>query len=154
NGRTLYTLPVQASIQAVSGKQDKLFLFNSASKSLQVVRMDQIASVPGPGLAPLPADGSVVSLPLSRLSWSTSPLALRYAVYFGNVRNDSSERGFAVQHRGSRARGFDQSVAGNIRRCHAGSGNLPRVDQNGPDPDGCGPRAPVCLCPAPRLRQF
>jgi hypothetical protein len=86
NGRSIYSLPVQTTVQAVSGKQDKLFLFNTTNKRLVVIPMNQIASVPGPGLVPIPADGAVLSLPLLRLSWSTSPLALRYAVYFGGTR--------------------------------------------------------------------
>jgi hypothetical protein len=45
--------------------------------------MASIASVSGPTLLPTPTNGSVVSPPLTNVTWTVSPLALAYDVYFG-----------------------------------------------------------------------
>jgi DNA-binding beta-propeller fold protein YncE len=83
NGQSIYTLPFSTSIIAVSGDQQKVFLFNSTTKQLTVISMSSIAAVPGPGLNPTPADASVVNPPLRVVSWTPSPLALTYRVFLG-----------------------------------------------------------------------
>ncbi|MDB6124854.1 MAG: hypothetical protein JWQ71_3847 [Pedosphaera sp.] len=83
NGQSVYTWPFATSILAVSGDEQKVFLFNSTTKQLTTVPMSAIASVPGPGLNPTPADGAVVNLPLAQVSWTPSPFALSYRVFFG-----------------------------------------------------------------------
>ncbi|MGN6641892.1 MAG: immunoglobulin domain-containing protein, partial [Verrucomicrobiota bacterium] len=66
-----------------SGDQKKLFRYNTGTASVVIYDMAAIASVSGPDPMPTPADGAVVSLPLTNLNWSVSPLALSYDVYFG-----------------------------------------------------------------------
>jgi hypothetical protein len=83
NGQTLYTWPFSCSVIAVSGDQKKVFLFNSTTAQIVVIPMSLIAPVPGPGLNPTPANGSVINPPLPQLSWTVSPGALSYQVYLG-----------------------------------------------------------------------
>ena len=83
NGQILYTWPFSATVMAVSGDQQKVFLYNGTSQQLVSTPMSSIASVPGPGLTPVPADGVVINPPLSQLSWTLSPFALSYQVYLG-----------------------------------------------------------------------
>jgi hypothetical protein len=83
NGTILTNLPFSATIQALSGDQTKLFRYNASTSDLVIYAMSTIASVSGPNPSPTPANGSVVSLPLTNLSWTVSPLALSYDVYFG-----------------------------------------------------------------------
>lgn len=83
NGQNIYTLPFSTSMLAISGDQQKVFLFNGTTKQLVVVPMSSIAAVPGPGLNPNPPNGSVVNLPLANVSWTASPFALNYHVFFG-----------------------------------------------------------------------
>jgi hypothetical protein len=42
----IYTLPFSTSVVAVSGDQEKLFLFNPATGGIHVIQMDEIFSVP------------------------------------------------------------------------------------------------------------
>ena len=58
-------------------------MFNTTPKQLVMIPMSSIATVPGPGLNPNPSDGSVVNLPLTNVSWTASPFALSYRVFFG-----------------------------------------------------------------------
>jgi len=83
NGNTLTSLPFATTVQALSGDQKKLFRYQASSASIVIYDMATIASVGGPNPMPTPADGAVVSLPLTNLNWSVSPLALAYDVYFG-----------------------------------------------------------------------
>jgi hypothetical protein len=83
NGQSLYTLPVSSTVLAVSGDQQKVFLYDSGPRRLRVIPMAQIAPVPGPGLVPTPADNSVIGLPLPQLSWTVNPFAIEYRVFFG-----------------------------------------------------------------------
>ncbi len=83
NGQNIYTLPFSTSVLAISGDQQKVFLFNTTTRQLTVIPMSAIANVPGPGLNPNPSDGSVVNLPLANAGWTASPLALSYRVFFG-----------------------------------------------------------------------
>jgi hypothetical protein len=83
NGKVLYKLPSPSAVKAVSGDQKKLFSFNSTSKQIEVIPMSNIAEVSGPELQPAPREQAVVSLPLAQLSWTTSPSAVRYDIYFG-----------------------------------------------------------------------
>ncbi len=83
NGQSLYTWPFSSTVMAVSGDQQKVFLYNSASNQIVVIPMSSIAMVPGPGLNPNPANGSVINPPLPQVSWTVSPLALSYRVYMG-----------------------------------------------------------------------
>lgn len=83
NGSTLTNLPFSTTIQTLSADQRKLFRYNTATASVVIYDMASIASVSGPTLLPTPADGSVVSPPLTNVSWTVSPLALTYDIYFG-----------------------------------------------------------------------
>jgi alpha-tubulin suppressor-like RCC1 family protein len=83
NGNTLTNLPFSTTVQTLSGDQKKLFRYQSSTTNIVIYDMATIASVSGPTPAPTPADGAVVSLPLTNLSWTVSPLALAYDVYFG-----------------------------------------------------------------------
>lgn len=83
NGQNIYTWPFSTSVMAVSGDQQKVFLFDTTTKQLVTIPMNSIAVVPGPGLNPNPPDGSVVNLPLADVSWTASPFALNYRVFFG-----------------------------------------------------------------------
>jgi hypothetical protein len=83
NGQTLYTWPFSTTVMAVAGDQQKVFLFNSTTKQLVSIPMGSIATVPGPGLNPTPADGAVINPPLTQVSWTLSPLALGYRVFMG-----------------------------------------------------------------------
>jgi alpha-tubulin suppressor-like RCC1 family protein len=87
NGKIVYTWPFSSQIMAVSGDQQKVFLFNSASNQLAVVPMSTIAAVSGPGFNPIPADGAVISLPLPQVFWALQPQALGYQVYFGTNKD-------------------------------------------------------------------
>mgnify|MGYP001049740628 CR=1 FL=1 len=84
NGAVLASLPVTSTVQAVSGDQQKLFTYDPATHGLRVTPMSAIATVPGAGLNPVPADGATVVLPLEQLSWDLSPIGLSYRVYFGS----------------------------------------------------------------------
>jgi len=83
NGQILYTWPFSSTVMAVSGDQQKVFLYNSASSQIVTIPMSSIASVPGPGLNPVPANGAVINPPLPQVSWTVSPFALSYQVYLG-----------------------------------------------------------------------
>lgn len=83
NGQILYTWPFSSSVMAVSGDQQKVFLYNSTSNQIVIIPMSSIASVPGPGLNPIPANGAVINPPLPQVSWTVSPFALSYQVYLG-----------------------------------------------------------------------
>lgn len=83
NGNTLTNLPFSTTVQTLSGDQKKLFRYQASNTSIVIYDMATIASVSGPNPAPTPADGAVVSLPLTNLDWTVSPLALAYDVYFG-----------------------------------------------------------------------
>lgn len=89
HGKAIFPLPFKTGVLAVAGKQDKVFLFNQVLRTMTVLPLSQITSipVPGPGLVPTPADDATVSLPLARLSWTASPFATRYALYFGTSSN-------------------------------------------------------------------
>lgn len=83
NGSTITNLPFSTTIQALSGDQKKLFRYQASTTNIVIYDMASIASVSGPIIMPTPADGSVVSPPLTNLTWTVSPLALAYDVYFG-----------------------------------------------------------------------
>lgn len=83
NGNTLTNLSFSTTVMTLSGDQKKLFRYNTSTASIVIYDMATIASVSGPNPTPIPADGAVVSLPLTNLNWSVSPLALTYDVYFG-----------------------------------------------------------------------
>jgi hypothetical protein len=83
NGITLTNLPFSTTVQTLSGDQKKLFRYNSSITSVVIYDMASIAPISGPTIVPTPADGSVVSLPLTNLTWTVSPFALGYDVYFG-----------------------------------------------------------------------
>jgi alpha-tubulin suppressor-like RCC1 family protein len=83
NGQSLYTWPFSTGLMAVSGDQQKVFLYDSTANQLTVVPMSAIASVPGPGLNPTPANGAVINPPLAQVSWTASPFALSYQVFLG-----------------------------------------------------------------------
>ena len=83
NGQILYTWPFSSTVMAVSGDQQKVFLYNSASGQIVTIPMSSIASVPGPGLNPTPANGAVINPSLPQVSWTVSSFALSYQVYLG-----------------------------------------------------------------------
>jgi hypothetical protein len=72
NGQSIYTWPFTTSVMAVSGDQQKVFLFNTTTKQFVTIPMISIAVVPGPGLNPTPANGAIVNLPLTNLRWESS----------------------------------------------------------------------------------
>jgi hypothetical protein len=80
---TLTNFSFSTTIQTLSGDQKKLFRYNSATTSVVIYDMASIASVSGTTILPTPSDGSVVSPPLTNLTWTVSPVALAYDVYFG-----------------------------------------------------------------------
>jgi hypothetical protein len=83
NGTTITNLPFSSTVQVVSADQRKLFRYHAAANSLVIFDMATLAPVSGPDVVPTPADGAVVSLPLTNLSWTASPIGLGYDVYFG-----------------------------------------------------------------------
>jgi hypothetical protein len=83
NGQKIYPLPFSTTVIAVSGDQEKVFLFNNAAKQLVSIPMSSTASVPSAGLNPNPANGVVVNLPVTNLDWTPGPFALSYRVFFG-----------------------------------------------------------------------
>jgi hypothetical protein len=83
NGTTITNLSFSTTVQSLSGDQKKLFRYNASLTSVVIYDMANIAQVSGPNLVPTPADGSVVSLPLTNVGWTVSPTALSYDVYFG-----------------------------------------------------------------------
>jgi uncharacterized delta-60 repeat protein len=87
-GQTVYTWPFASTVMAVAGDENRVFLFNGATKQLTNILMSSIASVPGPGVNPMPADGAVVALPPTNLSWSLSPFGVAYDVYFGTNQTE------------------------------------------------------------------
>jgi hypothetical protein len=80
---TLTNFSFSTTVQTLSGDQTKLFRYNSAAANVVIYDMASIASVSGTTILPTPADGSVVSPPLTNLTWTVSPVALSYDVYFG-----------------------------------------------------------------------
>jgi len=83
NGQALYTWPFATTVLAVSGDQQKVFLFNPTTMSLTNIPMSAIAIVPAAGLNPTPADNTVINPPLAQVGWTASPGALSYRVYYG-----------------------------------------------------------------------
>lgn len=83
SGATITNLPFSTTVQSLTGDQKRLFRYNSSITSVVIYDMASIASINGPNPIPTPADGAVISLPLTNVQWSVSPLALAYDVYFG-----------------------------------------------------------------------
>lgn len=82
-GSTLTNLPFSTTVQTLSGDQKKLFRYNPSTTNVVIYDMSGIASISGPTIVPTPANGAVVSLPLTNVTWTVSPFALSYDVYFG-----------------------------------------------------------------------
>jgi hypothetical protein len=82
-GSPVCALPFSTTVMAVSGDQEKLFLFNAATGTIARILIDKIGDVAGPELHPDPADGAVVAPPLAGLEWDDQPAALSYLVYLG-----------------------------------------------------------------------
>ena len=87
NGTTITNLPFSTTVQTLSGDQKKLFRYNSSTTSIVIYDMTAIATLSGPTLLPTPANGAVISLPLTNLSWTVSPAAVSYDVYFGSSQS-------------------------------------------------------------------
>src|SRR6185312_5918273 len=87
NANTITNLPFSTTVQTLSGDQKKLFRYNTSTTSVVVYDMACIANISGPTIIPTPANGAVVSLPLTNLSWTVSPAALSYDVYFGSSQS-------------------------------------------------------------------
>jgi hypothetical protein len=101
NGTILTDLPFSATVQTLSGDQTTLFRYNASTTDLVLYEMSTIAPVSGPNLVPTPANGSVVSLPLTNLSWTVFPYALEYDVYFGtNQAQVAAATGSSTQYLG------------------------------------------------------
>ena len=82
--REITNLVVESSVQALSTDQKRLFRWAPGS-GLVIHDMASIASVAGPDPVPVPADGAVLAeIPL-QLSWSASPTALSYDVYYADT---------------------------------------------------------------------
>src|SRR6185437_6964915 len=87
NGTTFTNLPFSTTVQTLSGNQKKLFRYNSSTTNIVIYDMAGIAAISGPTIIPTPADGAVVSLPLTNLSWTVSPSAVAYDVYLGSSQS-------------------------------------------------------------------
>lgn len=85
NGLRLADLPVSTSVQAVSGDQKTLFLFDGSS--VQTVDLETVLELPGRELTPGIADGTTVAGTDQSLSWTQEPFATSYDVYFGSDRD-------------------------------------------------------------------
>lgn len=82
--REITNLVVESSVQVLSADQKRLFRWAPGS-GLVIHDMAAIASVAGPDPVPVPADGAVLGeIPL-QLSWSASPTALAYDVYYADT---------------------------------------------------------------------
>ncbi len=79
----LYTFPHQSNVMAVSGNQEKLFLYCPDIQSIEVLDLNEIIDLPGPCFGRLPEDSSVVTQNLQRLSWQVSPETFYYNVFLG-----------------------------------------------------------------------
>jgi len=77
-------LPTVTSKMAVSGDQQKLFLWDAAADAILVVPISAIAGVPPLVPDPTPVDGATIASPLMELSWSAMPHAQAYDVYLGD----------------------------------------------------------------------
>jgi len=77
-------LPAVTSKMAVSGDQQKLFLWDAAADAILVVPISAIAGVPPLVPDPTPVDGATIASPLMELSWSAMPHAQAYDVYLGD----------------------------------------------------------------------
>jgi hypothetical protein len=82
-GNVMTNLPFAATVQTLSGDQKRLFCYDSAGSDVVVYDLSAVFSLVGPIPNPTPADGSVADWPLTNLSWTVSPVALSYNVYFG-----------------------------------------------------------------------
>ena len=82
-GATITNLAFSTTIQTLSGDQRRLFRYNASATNLVIYDMAGIASIGATVILPTPADGSVVFLPLTNLTWTASPTAVGYDVYFG-----------------------------------------------------------------------
>jgi hypothetical protein len=111
NGNTVTTLPFSTTVMTLSGDQKKLFRYQASGSSVVIYDMAAIASVSGPNPVPTPADGAVVSLPLTNLNWSVSPLALAYDVYFGTNQSQVAAATSASALRLGRVSAPPQSLA-------------------------------------------
>jgi hypothetical protein len=101
NGIAFTNFAFSSTVETLSGDQKKLFRYNSSGSQLVVYDMAAIAPVSGPAIVPTPADGAVVSLPLTNLVWSVSPIALAYDVYFGTNQAQVATAGTGgAQYRG------------------------------------------------------
>jgi len=92
------------------GDQKKLFRYNSSGSQLVVYDMAAIAPVSGPAIVPTPADGAVVSLPLTNLVWSVSPIALAYDVYFGTNQTQVATAGIGAAQYLGRTTGLSRAL--------------------------------------------
>lgn len=81
--REITNLVVESSVQVLSTDQKRLFRWAPGS-GLVVHDMASIAPVAGPDPVPVPADGAVLGEIPVQLSWSASPTALFYDVYYAD----------------------------------------------------------------------
>src|SRR5581483_4522481 len=76
NGQSVYAWPFTSTVLAVSGDQQKVFLYNGATHALVSVPLSAISGAPAPVTNPNPVDGSTVGLPPTNLTWTASTLGL------------------------------------------------------------------------------
>lgn len=86
-GEPIAELPVSTRVMAVSVEPEKLVLFDPEEGALLYVYLHDLVGLPAPGLNPEPQSGSVVILPVSRLSWELIASATSYDVYLGTERD-------------------------------------------------------------------
>jgi len=83
SGALMTNFSFSSTVQAVSGDQKQLFRWNASATNLVVFDMGPLGTVTAPAVTPTPADGAAVAVAPANLSWSGSPIALAYDVYFG-----------------------------------------------------------------------
>ena len=82
-GAALTNFNTSTTVQCLSPDQTRLFRYAPNTSDLFVHDMTLLAPVNGPAIQPTPEDGKVVGVAPSKLSWTVSPVALGYDVYFG-----------------------------------------------------------------------
>ena len=76
-------LSVRSKVQCFSGDQSKLFRFDPFRSALVMCDLNRLGLIGPVAAAVDPPDGSAVSVQVTQLSWSPTPLTSRYEVYFG-----------------------------------------------------------------------
>ena len=83
-GELVAYLPAISEAMAVSGNQQKLYLWDANADAIRVVAIADIGPVPALEPAPNLPDDATIPPSLGQLSWSTLPHAQSYDVYLGS----------------------------------------------------------------------